>query len=241
MPTKNGDNGDDTNGGGVGVLDAPALSAAGDPPPVAAQPLILNDAYFELVGTNLRCLVTHLEIVPEVKQTTITTFCSETDYPGSVKWHLRVTFAQSFDVGAVYDTLAAARAAYDTNGQPAAFKARGYASRIASASNPVISGFAIPQPFDLLVGDAGAASEVKIDWNCSDEPDVDTGSVAVAGATAGSPGFYTPSGANVPANVAALTGVTATPNTAWPAGQYVITGDMLAAHWTGTAWAAGKA
>ena len=179
MPQHRAPNG---NGGGVGLLEGPEQQAAGDPPPVPAQPLILNDAYFELVGTNLRCLVTHLEIVPEVKQTTVTTFCAETDYPGSVKWHLRVTFAQSFDPGAVYDTLAAARAAYDLNGQPAAFKARGYASRIASASNPVISGFAIPQPFDLLVGDAGAASEVKIDWNCVDEPEVDTGSVAVAGA-----------------------------------------------------------
>ena len=234
--TKNGD-----DGGGVGVLDAPGTQAAGDPPEVPGQPLILNDAYFELVGTNLRCFVTHLEVVPEVKQTTVTTFCAETDYPGSVKWHLTITFAQSFDVGAVYDTLSGARAAYEASGQPAAFKARGYASRAPSASNPVISGFAIPQPFDLLVGDAGASSEVKIDWICTDEPSVDKGVVAVTGATAGAPGFYTPSGATVPANVGALSGAAATPNTAWTTGQYVITGDLLAAHWSGTAWAAGKA
>jgi hypothetical protein len=45
----------------------------------------------------------------------------------------------------------------------------------------------------------------------------------------------------VPANLAALSGITASPATAWATGQYVITADLLANHWTGTAWAAGKA
>jgi hypothetical protein len=70
---------------------------------------------------------------------------------------------------------------------------------------------------------------------------VDTGQVTATGATAGSPGYFTPSGASVPANAAALTGLTANPITAWATGQYVITGDLLANHWTGSAWAAGKA
>ena len=227
--------------GGAALMDAPGTTAAGDPPEVHATPLILNDAYFELTGVNLRCLVKHLEIVPEVKMVTQTTFCSETDYPGAVKWHLRVHFGQSFDPGATYATLAAARAAYEASGQPAAFKAWAYASRIASASNPIISGFSIPQPFELLTGDAGAASDVAIDWNCTAEPSVDMGAVAAAGATAGMPGFYTPSGATVPANVAALVGLTASPATAWTTGQYVLTADLLAAHYDGAAWAAGKA
>src|SRR5215471_16297836 len=95
--------------------DAPEAAplAAGDPVEVHATPLILNDAYFELTAVNLRCLVKHLEIVPEVKMVTQTTFCAETDYPGSVKWHLRVHFGQSFDVGATYDTLKAARTQYE--------------------------------------------------------------------------------------------------------------------------------
>lgn len=226
--------------GATAVMDAPQVMAA-DPPEVNASPLILTDAYFELVGTNLRCLVKHLEIVPEVKMVTVTTFCSETDYPGAVKWHLRVHFGQSFDPGATYDTLAAARAAYDASGTPAAFKARAYAGRPASASNPVISGFAIPQPFELLTGDAGAASDVAIDWNCTAEPSVDSGAVPATGATAGMPGYFTPSGATVPANLAALAGVPATPATAWTAGQYVITADKLGAHYDGAAWAAGIA
>jgi hypothetical protein len=225
------------------VMDPPdvELLAAGDPTPPVATPLILNDAYFELGGVNLRCLVQHLEVSPENKPVTVTSFCAETDYPGVTKWHLRVTFYQSFDTGATFATLQAAYNAYVASGATVNFKARPYSSRIAAANNPIISGQAIPQPFDYLIGDAGAASQVQIDWNLTGFPTVDTGAVTATGATAGSPGFFTPSGANSPANLAALTGITASPATAWAVGQYVITGDLLAAHWSGSAWVAGKA
>jgi hypothetical protein len=217
------------------------LTATGDPVPPTATPLILNDAYFELNGVNLRCLVKHLEVSPENKPVTVTSFCAETDYPGVTKWHLRVTFYQSFDVGAVYATLNAAYQAYATSGTPANFKARPYSSKVASATNPIISGYAVPMPFDLIIGDAGTASEIPIDWNLTAVPTVDTGAVTATGATAGSPGYFTPSGATTPANLAALTGVAASPATAWATGQYVITADLLAAHWTGSAWGTGKA
>jgi hypothetical protein len=227
--------------GGAAVLDAPEQFATGDPTDTTALPLILNNAYFELTGVNLRCLVKHLEIVPENKLVTVTTFCSEIDYPASTKWHLRVTFNQSFTPGAVYDTLNAAYNAYVASGQPAAFKARAYANLPAQSGNPVIAGFAIPQPFEILAGDAGAAAEVQIDWNLQAAPTVSSGAIAATGATAGAPGFYTPQGATVPATLAALTGITASPATAWTVGQYVITADLLAAHWSGSAWVAGKA
>jgi hypothetical protein len=152
-----------------------------------------------------------------------------------------VTFYQSFDVGAVYDTLNAAYQNYQASGAPVPFKARPYSSRVAAQNNPIISGLAIPQPFDIITGDAGAASQVQIDWNLTQVPSVDHGAVAATGATAGIPGFFTPSGASVPANMAGLAGLTASPNTAWTTGQYVITRDLLASHWTGTAWAAGLA
>jgi hypothetical protein len=240
-PTKTADPDELANGNGNGGPPQVGLTAAGDPTPPVANPLILNDAYFELTGVNLRCLVAHLEVAPENKLVTITSFCNETDYPGVTKWHLRVTFHQSFDTGAVYATLNAAYNAYVASGTPANFKARPYSSKVASATNPIISGYVIPQPFELLMGDAGAGSQVQIDWNLTAFPTVDTGAVAATGATAGSPGFYTPSGATVPANLAALTGIAATPSAAWAVGQYVITADLLAAHWTGSAWAAGKA
>ena len=157
------------------------------------------------------------------------------------KWHLRVTFFQTFDVGATYDTLESAYNAYVATGAAAAFKARPYSSRIAASNNPIISGLAIPQPFEILMGDAGAASEVQIDWNVTGPPEVDRGAVAAVGAQAGAPGYFTPTGATTPANLAGLSGITATPATAWTPGQYVITADLLANHWSGSAWAAGKA
>jgi hypothetical protein len=225
--------------------DAPPevnLTAAGDPVAPATAPLILNDAYFEMSGVNLRCTVKHLEAAfPENKVVTITSFCSETDYPGVTKWHLRVTFHQDFSTGSVYATLAAAVAAYQAGGTPVAWKARPYSSRIASVTNPIISGLAIPQPFMQMGGDAGAGSEVQIDWNLTGPPSVDTGAVTATGATSGAPGYFTPTGATVPANLAALTGITASPATAWAVGQYVITADLLAAHWSSSAWVAGKA
>jgi len=70
---------------------------------------------------------------------------------------------------------------------------------------------------------------------------VSSGAIAATGATAGAPGFYTPQGATVPATLAALTGITASPATAWTTGQYVITADLLAAHWSVSAWVVGKA
>jgi hypothetical protein len=69
---------------------------------------------------------------------------------------------------------------------------------------------------------------------------------AATGATAGTPGSFTPAGAAVPASVAALTsgGVTASPATAWTTGQYVQTatgGPAGQGHWDGAAWVAGAA
>lgn len=220
----------------------PMLTASGDPTPPTATPLILNDGYFEMSGVNLSCLVKHLEApFAENKPVTVTTMCSEIDYPGVTKYHLRATLYQTFDTGATFATLNAALVAYNAAGTAVAWKARGHASRVPAANNPIISGYAIPQPFDIIVGDAGAAAEVAIDWLCTGPPNVDTGSVAATGVNAGSPGNYSPSGATVPANLAALTGITATPATAWTPGQYVITADMLANHWSGSAWTAGKA
>jgi HK97 family phage major capsid protein len=64
---------------------------------------------------------------------------------------------------------------------------------------------------------------------------------AATGATAGSPGTFTPAGAASPPNLAAMTGIAATPATAWTTGQYVILGDASNAYWNGTAWVAGQA
>jgi hypothetical protein len=61
------------------------------------------------------------------------------------------------------------------------------------------------------------------------------------GATAGTPGAFAPTGAFRPEVLADMVGLTATPTTAWTTGQYVRLQSGLEAHWTGTAWAAGRA
>jgi len=213
--------------------------AAGDPTPPTALPLILTDGYVEVNGVNLRCLGMHFEVNPENKPVTVTTFCAETDYPAITKWHFIAKFAQSFDPGATDATLRAAVNAYKTSGTLAQFKCRGRSSQVTSATNPQFSGFMVPTDYRYIGGDAGALSEVDIDWVLTAPPSVDTGAVTATGATAGSPGFFTPSGANTPANLAALSGLVATPATTWATGQYVVTADRLAANWNGTTWVAG--
>lgn len=65
--------------------------------------------------------------------------------------------------------------------------------------------------------------------------------LTATGATSGAPGSFTPQGASAPANLADMTDVIASPQTAWLSGQYVELGDGTDAHWDGTNWVAGIA
>jgi hypothetical protein len=65
--------------------------------------------------------------------------------------------------------------------------------------------------------------------------------ITATSATAGNPGHYLPAGAANPANLAALSTVTAVPTTAWTTGQFVNLADASKAHWTSSAWASGEA
>jgi hypothetical protein len=67
--------------------------------------------------------------------------------------------------------------------------------------------------------------------------------VVATGATAVSagPGGFTPAGAMAPANLAAMSAVTASPATAWTGGQHVRLGDGSTAWWNATAWVSGVA
>lgn len=69
------------------------------------------------------------------------------------------------------------------------------------------------------------------------------GPTPATGATAGSPGVFTPTGAAIPVTVGQLqlSAIAATPATAWTAGQHVIVGDSSLAHWDGDSWEAGPA
>jgi hypothetical protein len=66
------------------------------------------------------------------------------------------------------------------------------------------------------------------------------------GATAGTPGTWSPGGSAAPSNAAEANtnSVVATPNTAWTTGQYVQGSTAGAAgemHWNGSSWASGRA
>lgn len=65
--------------------------------------------------------------------------------------------------------------------------------------------------------------------------------VVATGATAGTPGTFTPEGAVPAANLAGLATVIASPLTAWTTGQRVVLGDNTAAYWDGDSWNAGSA
>jgi hypothetical protein len=102
-----------------------------------------------------------------------------------------------------------------------------------------------PDPPHLGTGPGTAAAQTAVPrgvadyanggWDDANPP------IVATGATAGTPGTFTPPGAVPPANLAAMTGIVATPATAWTVGQRVVLGDASTAHWTSTAWAAGAA
>lgn len=104
-----------------------------------------------------------------------------------------------------------------------------------------------------LGGDVNTQITRDFDWSIQDEPAFDWSggtnpSVPITGVTAGTPGAFTPTGATLPANLAALTsdpvvgvGGTSAPTTAWTVGQYVLLADASSAYWDGSAWVAGAA
>ena len=68
------------------------------------------------------------------------------------------------------------------------------------------------------------------------------GPVLATGATAGTPGSFTPAGSRSPASFSDLLAnpVTASPATNWTAGQYIACRNGDQAYWSGTApWKAG--
>lgn len=67
------------------------------------------------------------------------------------------------------------------------------------------------------------------------------GGVEATGATAGTPGTFTPEGADAPADITALASVTASPTSAWTTGQSVTLDDGSSAFWDGDSWEEGVA
>lgn len=90
----------------------------------------------------------------------------------------------------------------------------------------------------ILLGNGEEAYWDSNSWESGRKPAT---VITATGAVAGNPGHYTPTGAANPANLAALSTVTADPTTAWSTGQYVNVADGSKANWNGTDWEAGEA
>jgi hypothetical protein len=152
------------------------------------MPLILTDAELEIstdgteVGlTGLACLLSHIEITPDVQVTTVETMCGTRDYPGTVKWSLVASLFQSFDLDATEDVLSAAVAL----GTPTPFAVTAYKSQPVSATNPRWTGMVIPQPYAPINGDAGDASTIDLEWALEGAPVKEIADVVADAASAG--------------------------------------------------------
>jgi hypothetical protein len=152
----------------------PHVTAPDVAPPATIAPVMMTDAYVEIGAANLSCLGLSVSIEPENKPIEQVTFCGVVDYPGPVKWHLKLTLAQDFSAGSTDETLQTVLDAYKTSGAACPFRVRPYKSRAVSTTNPNITGNAIPQDYAIFGGDAGAASEVDIDWILTAPPGRET-------------------------------------------------------------------
>lgn len=61
------------------------------------------------------------------------------------------------------------------------------------------------------------------------------------GASAGTPGAWTPAGSLTPSDIAAANALGLSLGTAWTTGQYILTGNKDEIHWSGTTFVAGRA
>jgi hypothetical protein len=65
--------------------------------------------------------------------------------------------------------------------------------------------------------------------------------VPATGATAGTPGTFTPEGSIPPPDLASCGSLTASPSTPWASGEYVVLGDATEATYSGTDFVGGRA
>lgn len=124
-------------------------------------PVILTDPELTIDGTSLKCVMSHVEINPEVTTVEIKTSCGIREYPGSVKWTLHASLYHSYDPDGTNEVLTAAV----EGGVPVPFTVVPSAGAPVSATNPAYTGELIPQPFTPISGDVGDASSFDLEWS----------------------------------------------------------------------------
>jgi hypothetical protein len=87
-------------------------------------------------------------------------------------------------------------------------------------------------------GAVNAVSVASVTLPCKEKPTLVPETTPSTTATAGSPGEFD---GDTPADLAAMAGILADPDTAWTTGQHVILGDASHCYWSSSAWVAGDA
>lgn len=113
-----------------------------------------------------------------------------------------------------------------------------------SSAGRQVTGTVTVDPLDVGGDEVRKNMMSDFEWDCVGEPALsDYEATPATGATAGTPGSWTPAGSTPPANLTALqaSAIVANPATPWTTGQYVALGDQSHAHWDGAAWTTGAA
>ena len=126
------------------------------------QPVILVNPELTISGSSLKCLMSHIEITPDVTTVEVKTSCGVREYPGTLKWTLKASLYHSYDPDGTNEVLTAAV----EGGVPVPFTVRASSDPV-SATNPEYVGDLIPQPFTPLAGDVGDASSFDLEWSIS--------------------------------------------------------------------------
>lgn len=135
-------------------------------------------------------------------------------------------------------------AATVTAGAPGAYPLNAYppANLVAARTGPFVASPATAWTVGqyIVLGDGTEAYWDGTSWEPGRAP-----TTAPTAFTAGTPGAITPVGATPPQSIFALDtatpAITATPATAWTAGQYIVLGNAGFAYWDGIDWKSGKA
>jgi hypothetical protein len=132
------------------------------------EPVILYTPSLTIDGTELKCLMSHIELNPDVSTVEVKTACGTKEYPGTVKWTLKASLYHSYDPVGTNAILTAAVAGR----VPVDFTVTPNSNQPVSATNPEYTGQLIPQPFTPLSGDVGDSSSFDLEWSISGWLDV---------------------------------------------------------------------
>lgn len=86
-------------------------------------------------------------------------------------------------------------------------------------------------------------SDPSLDWYAPNQQcvGIDVEANVATGADAGTPGTWTPTGSEMPWDLAGMGGVVANPQTPWTSGERMVTGSGDLVTWSGTDWVGGPA